>query len=71
MKAIKYAGKILWKVSIRYDFLSGRGHKTLFILTNKACIRIATKAADKFLFKNESYPNPNITQIEVLGEIEE
>lgn len=70
MSAIKYVGRTLWEVHIRYQYLSGRGGTTLWIATTGKHVKHGIRATENFLFRNEEYPDSNIVSIERKGELD-
>lgn len=70
MSAIKYVGRTLWKVCIRYNYLSGRAGATLWIATKGKHVNFGIRSVTNLLFQNENYPESDIVSIERMGEID-
>ncbi len=72
MSAIKYVGRTLWKVYIRYDHESGYGRDadTLWIATKSPHVKCGVRTTENLLFRNKDYPNSDIVSIERMGQLD-
>lgn len=72
MSAIKYVGRNIWKVRVRFDYLGARATRTLFITTpgRQSHISHAIHATQKRLLNDETLPSPCIESVGYEGEID-